>query len=380
MNRPAVSGGAPLDGMFASMQKAQPSEVAIDLIDVEAQVRTKFESDEQSLAGLAETIKKIGLITPILLRTRPAGRYLLVAGERRLRAAKLAGLTKIKANIRTFSDDESGLAQLIENLQRLDLDPLETAQGLKVQLEKLNGDRTALLTALGRPNGGAWLSQHLALLDLPPQAARLLNDGLSSDVSTINQVKQLEKHSPEKAKEIVDQAAAKPGGGQLRKQVSDAVKQVKPPASGGKKAAAGSGSQPSTATPRDRTQEEPGAPKVISGGSGGGSIFPAAPMKPNERAITTLIEAAKKPGSDTVTVVAAVSTTDRELITKQGSEFFERGKKTVDLVPALITGLARNEFGKTPVELFNLTAFLLGQGQADTFTVDAVVAAIASAK
>lgn len=379
MNRPAVSGGAPLDGMFASMQKAQPTEVAIDLIDVETQVRTKFESDEQSLAGLAETIKKIGLITPILLRTRPAGRYLLVAGERRLRAAKIAGLTKIKANIRTFSDDESGLAQLIENLQRLDLDPLETAQGLKVQLEKFNGDRTALLAALGRPTGGAWLSQHLALLDLPPQAARLLNDGLSSDVSTINQVKQLEKHSPEKAKEIVDQAAAKPGGGQLRKQVSDAVKQVKPAATGGKKAATGSGTQPSTATPRDRTQEEPSTPKVTSGGAGG-SIFPVAPMKPNERAITTLIEAAKKPGADTVTVVAAVTTTDRELITKQGIEFFERGKKTVDLVPALITGLARNEFGKTPVELFNLTAFLLGQGEADTFTVDAVVAAIASAK
>ena len=102
-------------------------------------------------------------------------------------------------------------------------------------------------------------------------------------------------------------------------------------------------------------------------------------MKPHERAITTLIDAARKPGADAVKLAQAVPTTDRELIAKHGQEFFQRGKKTVDLMPALISGLARNEFGKTPVELFNLTAFLLGQGEAETFNVDAVITAIATA-
>lgn len=373
MNKPALALDS-LNGMLKSMQSAQPNEVSIDLIDIKPQARKKFETDEHPLEGLAETIKKVGLLTPVTLRTRPGGRYELVAGERRLRAAKLAGLTKIKCTIQTFTDDDAADAQLIENFQRMDLDPYETAVALKIRLDAYNGDRTKLLARLGKPNGGPWLSRHLALLDLPPQTARLLHDGLSKDVSTINQVKLIEKHNPEKAKELVDQAAAKPGDEDLRRKAKEAVKQVKPASTAAKKPAS-SGAQPSTATPRDRSQEEPSSGSVSSGAG----VFPAPPMKPHERAITTLIDAARKPGADAVKLAQAVPTTDRELITKHGREFFQRGKKTVDLMPALISGLARNEFGKTPVELFNLTAFLLGQGEAETFNVDAVITAIATA-
>lgn len=374
MNRPQLA-GADLGAMFKSMQDAQPNEVDIDLIDVKPQVREKFENDEQSLEGLAETIKLIGVLQPILLRSRPAGRYELVAGERRLRAAKLAGLKKIPCKIRTFKDGESSMAQLIENLQRMELEPLEEANALKEQLALHNNDRSALLKALGRPKGDAWLSQRLSLLDLPPESRRLVESGLSKDVTTINQLRQVERHDPAMAKALVDSAAANPGAGTLRQTTAAAAKQVKPANTAKKNTPQSAGSKPSVATPRDRSQEEPGPGAT----SPGGGVFPTPPMKPHERAITALVEAAKKPGAEAVKLAEAVPTTDRDLMTRHGKEFFERGKQTVDLAPALIAGLTRNEFGKAPVELFNLTAFLLGRGEAEFFTVDAVITAIASA-
>lgn len=373
MNRPQ---GADLGSMFKSMQDAQPNEVDVDLIDVKPQVREKFENDEQSLEGLAETIKLIGVLQPILLRSRPGGRYELVAGERRLRAAKLAGLKKIPCKIRTFKDGESSMAQLIENLQRMELEPLEEANALKEQLALHNNDRAALLKALGRPKGDAWLSQRLALLDLPPEARRLVESGLSKDVTTINQLRQVERHDPARAKALVDSAAANPGAGTLRQTTAEAAKQVKPASAAKKNTPQAAGSKPSMATPRDRSQEEP---SQGASSPGGGGVFPPPPMKPHERAITALVEAAKKPGAEAVKLAEAVPTTDKDLMTRHGKEFFERGKKTVDLAPALIAGLTRNEFGKAPVELFNLTAFLLGRGEAEFFTVDAVIAAIATA-
>lgn len=367
--------GQSMADMFKSVQKAAPNEVDIGLIDIADQERKEFEDEHNKLADLAETIKIHGVIQPVLLRARPAGRYELVAGERRLRAAKLAGLTKIPCLIRSLTDDQAVDAQFIENIHRKNLTQLEEAGQLKKMLGVLSGDRAALAKKVQKSE--AWITQRLNLLDLPPQARRLIDEGISSDVTAINNVRQIEKVNPGAAKALVDQAAAKPGATALRKKTDAAKKETKVHTLPGKSPAPGklSGPAPSTATPRDRSMEEPGAPSVM-----GGSIFPTAPMKPHEKAITALVDASRKPGAVAVTIVATVSSADLELVVKHGQAFFDRGLATEDLAPALIAGLARNEFGKGPVELFNLAAFLLGQGKAEKFEVDKALAKIITAK
>ncbi|MDM0036731.1 ParB/RepB/Spo0J family partition protein [Variovorax sp. J22P271] len=367
--------GLSMNEMFASVKKAAPTEVDIDVIDVAPQVRKEFEDDNNKLSDMAETIKSHGVIQPVLLRVRPGGRYELVAGERRLRAAKLAGLTKIPCVIRTLTDEQAIEAQFIENIHRKNLTQLEEAGNLKKMLAGVNGDRAALAKKVQK--SAAWIAQMLNLLDLSPQARRLIDEGISSDVTAINNVRQIEKTNPVQAKALVDQAAAKPGVTDLRKKTGEAKKENKVHTLPGKSPAPvkPSGPAPSTATPRDRSMEEPGTPSVM----GGGSIFPTAPMKPHEKAITALVDASKKSGAVAVTIVNSVAPSDLELVAKHGKTFFDRGQATEDLAPALIAGLARNEFGKGPVELFNLTAFLQGHGKAETFEVDKAIAKIISA-
>jgi ParB family chromosome partitioning protein len=382
MNAAANPLAQSMNEMFKSAKQAAPTEVLISLIDVTDQVREEFEDADNTLEELAETIKVQGVIQPIYLRTRPAGRYELVAGERRLRAAKIAGLEKIPCLIRTLTDDEAIDAQFIENIHRKNLTQMEEARQLKKMLNALKGDREAL--ALKVKKKQPWITQRLNLLDLPPQAQRLVNEKITADVTAINSVRQLERTDPAAAKALVDDAkSAKPGaGGKDLRAKADAAKkdakahtrQTSAPAAG--KAGAAGGPKPSTATPRDRSMEEPDAPSV----SGGGSIFPVAPLKPYERSIATLVDFSHKPGADVGTILGAVPAADLELAVKHGATFFERGRKTDDLAQALITGIARNEFGKGPVELFNLVAFLQGQGTAEKFEVDQALAKIIATK
>ena len=97
------------------------------------QVRKSF--DAESLAELAESIKEHGLIQPIVVRRLQNGFYQIIAGERRWRASKLAGLTEIPVIIRDFDDISSSLVALVENLQRENLNPVEEAYGYKSLME-----------------------------------------------------------------------------------------------------------------------------------------------------------------------------------------------------------------------------------------------------
>lgn len=363
--------------MFGSIRKAVPTEVLISLIDVNEQVRTEFEDQENPLQALADSIKSQGVLQPIVLRVRAGGRYELVAGERRLRASKLAGLEKIPCVVKTMTDEEAGDAQFAENIHRKNLTQMEEARQLKKMLDALKGDRQALVAKVKKTNG--WISSRLNLLDLSPQAQRLVDEKITSDVTAINNLRQVERNDPVRAKALVDEAAAaKPGGKELRAKTEAAKKQTKVHTKPGSTPAPGaaSGPKPSTATPRDRSMEEPGAPIV----GGGGSIFPTTPQKPYERAVATLVDSSRKSGADVGTILASVPKADLDLIVKHGESFFERGQKADDLAPALIAGIARNEFGKGSVELFNLVAFLQGQGKAEKFEVDKALAKITAAK
>ena len=121
--------GALIDGVEKEVleRKVEPNmDIPLDSIDGNPfQPRSHF--DEQSLEELATSIRKLGIVQPLTVRETGNGRYQLIAGERRLRAARLAGLTQIPAYIRTADDQAMLELALVENIQREDLDAVEVA-------------------------------------------------------------------------------------------------------------------------------------------------------------------------------------------------------------------------------------------------------------
>src|SRR5439155_16800023 len=112
------------------------------------QPRTRM--DDACLAELSESIKVQGVVQPILVRPVDGGRYEIVAGERRWRAAQRAGLKEIPALIRAVPDQAALALALVENIQREDLNPLEEAQGIKRLIEEFGLTHEAAAQAVGR--------------------------------------------------------------------------------------------------------------------------------------------------------------------------------------------------------------------------------------
>lgn len=127
------------------------------------QPRTSFA--EEALLDLSRSIKEMGVIQPIIVRDAGGGRYEIVAGERRWRAAKLAGITKIPAVVRPLSDAESLEMALIENVQREDLNPLDTAEAYDTLIKKFSYTHEALAVRVGKDRTN--ITNYLRLLKLP---------------------------------------------------------------------------------------------------------------------------------------------------------------------------------------------------------------------
>lgn len=147
----------------------------IDVKDIQRgtwQPRTEF--DEDALAELAESITAQGLIQPILLRAR-AGGYELIAGERRWRAAQIAGLKTIPAIVREMDDSTAAAVTLIENIQREDLNPLEEARALQRLQTEFDMTHQQVAESVGRSR--ASVSNLLRLLDLDSRVADMLATG-----------------------------------------------------------------------------------------------------------------------------------------------------------------------------------------------------------
>ncbi|MGH8957777.1 MAG: ParB/RepB/Spo0J family partition protein [Acidimicrobiia bacterium] len=154
------------------------AEVDIDEIRPNPQ-QPRGDFDDEALSGLAESIKSIGLLQPVVLRPDPDGGYFLVAGERRWRAARRAGLTRIPAVIRTSDDREWLTAALVENLQRADLNPLEEAAAFQQLLEDFGLTHEEIGQRVGRSR--AAVTNAIRLLGLPASIqARLASGELSA--------------------------------------------------------------------------------------------------------------------------------------------------------------------------------------------------------
>ena len=146
-------------------------EVDIDLVQPNPdQPRTNFKKEE--LEELSESIKKNGLLQPILVRKMEQGTYQIIAGERRWQASKLAGLKKVPVRIKEASDNESIILALIENIQRSDLNPIEEAYGYRRMMERGNMTQSEVAQAVSK--GRSTIANSLRLLELPEDAQQLL--------------------------------------------------------------------------------------------------------------------------------------------------------------------------------------------------------------
>lgn len=150
------------------------SEIDLDAIKTNpGQPRVTF--DQHELEELADSIRKNGVLQPILMRTVDAG-YQIVAGERRYQAAKMAGLTKIPAMVRELDDDKVFLLALIENLQRSDLNAMEEARGYRTLMEQNGLTQQQLSEALSKSRSA--IANTLRLTELPDEVQGLVEEGL----------------------------------------------------------------------------------------------------------------------------------------------------------------------------------------------------------
>ncbi|OGA81235.1 MAG: chromosome partitioning protein ParB [Burkholderiales bacterium RIFCSPHIGHO2_01_FULL_63_240] len=151
-----------------------PSSLRLDLMQPgKYQPRTRM--DEGSLYELAESIKAQGIMQPILVRPVGGGRYEIIAGERRSRAAKLAGLTEVPVLVKDVPDEAAAAMALIENIQREDLNPLEEAQGLQRLTAEFGLTHEQAAQAVGRSRSAA--SNLLRLLNLAEPVQSMLMAG-----------------------------------------------------------------------------------------------------------------------------------------------------------------------------------------------------------
>jgi ParB family chromosome partitioning protein len=153
---------------------AELRELHVDLVAPNpGQPRKRF--DDEALQALADSVKERGVLQPVLVRPRPGGTYELVAGERRWRAARLAGLETLPALVQERDDARSLEDALIENMAREDLNPIEAARAVAGLVEELGLSREEVGRRVGRSRVA--VSNLLRLLDLPDEALALVEDG-----------------------------------------------------------------------------------------------------------------------------------------------------------------------------------------------------------
>ncbi|HEV2704527.1 MAG TPA: ParB/RepB/Spo0J family partition protein [Pyrinomonadaceae bacterium] len=146
-------------------------EVDIDFIEPNSlQPRTNF--DEERLENLAQSIRSNGIIQPLVIRRQDGGRYQLIAGERRWRAAQRAGLQRVPAIVRDIPEDKILELALIENIQRQELNAIEEAQAYKRLIETLGLTQEVVAQRVGRDR--TFITNYLRLLRLPEDIQRLV--------------------------------------------------------------------------------------------------------------------------------------------------------------------------------------------------------------
>lgn len=170
--------GTGLDALFQdnSPIESEKSVLTLSVNEVEPnREQPRKEFDEDALSELSKSIEQNGVIQPILVRPVTGGTYQIVAGERRWRAARMAGLTEVPVVIREMSDEEAAVFALIENLQREDLNPIEEAIGIRSLIDEFGMTQDEAADRVGKSRVA--VTNTLRLLKLPENILSMVAKG-----------------------------------------------------------------------------------------------------------------------------------------------------------------------------------------------------------
>ena len=171
--------GRGLESLFEDAAPSFESDTRIETLPLReiepdpGQPRKTF--DDETLAELSASIAEHGLLQPIAVRPKPSGGYLIVAGERRWRASRMAGLTEVPGIVKDVTDEQAMELALVENLQREDLDPVEEAAGIRELMTRCDLTQEQAARKLGKSRSA--LANSLRLLSLPETVLELLKSG-----------------------------------------------------------------------------------------------------------------------------------------------------------------------------------------------------------
>jgi len=193
-----LSGAASSATEVRPVEDAPATELSVDvLLPPRWQPRRAF--DEQRLAQLADSIRSSGIIEPLIVSPAADGRFDIVCGERRFRAARLAGLARVPVIIRQLDDQQKGLLAVIENVQREDLNPVEEAEAFQRLMQDFGYTQEEVARLVGRDRSA--VANALRLLSLPKDILDLIQDGLIS-AGHARSLASLE--SPQMVREVAD--------------------------------------------------------------------------------------------------------------------------------------------------------------------------------
>ena len=171
--------GRGLESLFEDAAPSFESDTRIETLPLReiepdpGQPRKTF--DDETLAELSASIAEHGLLQPIAVRPQPSGGYLIVAGERRWRASRMAGRTEVPVIVKDVTDEQAMELALVENLQREDLDPVEEAAGIRELMTRCDLTQEQAARKLGKSRSA--LANSLRLLSLPETVLELLKSG-----------------------------------------------------------------------------------------------------------------------------------------------------------------------------------------------------------
>ena len=171
--------GRGLESLFEDAAPSFESDTRIETLPLReiepdpGQPRKTF--DDETLAELSASIAEHGLLQPIAVRPKPSGGYLIVAGERRWRASRMAGLIEVPVIVKDVTDEQAMELALVENLQREDLDPVEEAAGIRELMTRCDLTQEQAARKLGKSRSA--LANSLRLLSLPETVLELLKSG-----------------------------------------------------------------------------------------------------------------------------------------------------------------------------------------------------------
>ncbi|MGY4831851.1 ParB/RepB/Spo0J family partition protein (plasmid) [Sphaerotilaceae bacterium SBD11-9] len=353
-----------LSGGFAEELASSDTmtKLLLDDIEIREQVRGQdtMEDDENSLDELGDALAK-RQAQNIVVRPNPAWveggtakRYILVAGERRVRAARRKGITHLWALVAELTDEEAEELQFAENVQRKNLTQYEEAKRIQRDLDQL-GSVDAVLAKHNKSRG--WLSKILSLLNLPEQTRRLVKENISADLEIINAVKIIEKADPQQAAALVNDLGKTRGKANAREKVAAVKETVKPK----KKPATGS-----VATPPDKSHEAP---------SVGSTRKPGKDMGPSEllaKAYMDVYEFKTPPR----TLLDVMTKEQVQVMDDWLRSFYDGGTKAKNVGADVMRGFREGHFATDADGALQLVAFLQGADSEAKFSLLNILGAV----